>query len=236
MSLRRSRINQKTHRLIASRWPTVGVFDDLTDDPDDLRTAFILENASNDRHRLLESRLSLLPDSEIVSGETASIVMAAFLHADQHGTRFTDNRLGAWYASLSVETAIAETFYHSDRRLRLSDGAFPSAIQIRELIAAPDAELIDIRGERETHPDLYGANPASYPAAQAFAAGLRWPADGRRGEDGIVYDSVRHDGGTSLCLFWPSLIPLPVLQGDHYEYRWDARGQGSKVRLTNVEV
>ena len=30
-------IHQKTHRLIASRFPTVGVFDDLTGDPQDLR-------------------------------------------------------------------------------------------------------------------------------------------------------------------------------------------------------
>jgi hypothetical protein len=236
MTLRRSRICERTHRLIASRYPTVAVFDDLTDDEEELRVAFLLESATNDRHRLLASRLSLLPPGEVVSGPTASIVMAAFLHADTRGGRFTDGRLGAWYASFGVQTAIVETLYHSERRLRLSEGAFPSAIQIRELIARPDVTLCDIRGEQETRPELYGADPACYPVSQVFAARLRWPDDGAQGENGLIYDSVRHEGGTSLCLFSPSLIPLPVLQGDHYEYRWDARGDVAVVKLSNVTV
>ena len=236
MTLRRTRIHDRTHRLIASRYPTIGVFDGLADDEEELRLAFLLESATNDRHRLHANRLSLLPLGEVVSGPTASIVMAAFLHVDEQGGRFTDGRLGAWYASLAVETAIAETLDHSDRRLRLSEGAFPSTIQIRELVATPDVELCDLRGEQETRPELYHPDPANYAAAQAFAADLRWPGEGGLGEDGLIYDSVRHEGGINLCLFRPSLIPLPVLQGDHYEYRWDARGQTHVVRLTNVAV
>jgi hypothetical protein len=111
----------------------------------------------------------------------------------------------------------------------------PSAIQLRELIATPDAEFCDIRSEQATRPELYGPDPADYPSSQAFAADLRWP-NGGQAENGLIYDSVRHDRGTNLCLFWPSLIPLPVVQGDHYEYRWDARGRVSVLRLSNVSL
>jgi len=48
-ALRRSRIRRKTHRLIASKYPTVGIFDDLASDPGDVRAAFILEALTNDR-------------------------------------------------------------------------------------------------------------------------------------------------------------------------------------------
>src|ERR1700736_634992 len=134
-ALVRKNIRQTTHRLIANRYPPVGMFDDLTANKDELAIAYLLESVTNDRLAVLSSRLPLLPESEIVQGPGATMVMAAFLHANESGGRFTDARLGAWYASLDVETAIAETAYHSTRRLRLSESAFPSNIQMRQLVA-----------------------------------------------------------------------------------------------------
>ena len=220
----RAPVRDNTHRLIASRYPPVGVFDDLAADKEELAMAFLLESATNDRLAILSRRLPLLPANEIM-------VMAAFLHADDAGGRFTDGRLGAWYASFDVDTAIAETVHHSARRLRLSDGAFPSNIQMRELVAGIDCNLIDIRGRQKSRPDLYRAD--DYSASQAFGIGLRWPASGT-GENGIVYDSIRRAGGTNVCIYRPSMIILPVNQAEHYEYRWDATGQVSVLRLTNV--
>ena len=159
------------------------------------------------------------------------MVMAAFLHADEAGGRFTDGRLGAWYASFDVDTAIAETVYHSTRRLRLSDGAFPTSIQMRELVAGIDCSLLDLRGQRQAHPDLYDAE--DHKAGQAFGVGLRWPASGA-GENGIVYESVRRPDGTNVCVYRPSLIMLPVNEADHYEYRWDATGQVTVLKLTSI--
>jgi RES domain len=229
-ALKRSRIRRKTHRLIASRYPTVGVFDDLTSDPDDLRAAFILEALTNDR---LAQRINLLPDSEIIAGPGATFVMAAFLHADEAGGRFTDGRLGGWYAAFDLATAIAETLYHNTRRLRLSAGGFPNQIQIRELIAHINANLIDVRGLQKKRPDLY--RDADYSASQAFAAKIRWP-DSAPPENGVVFDSVRRKGGTNVCIFLPSKVPLPVTQGHHFAYRWDAAGQPTVMKLTNVEI
>jgi hypothetical protein len=224
-------VSETTHRLIASRYPTIGPFDDLTVDKDELAVAYLLESVTNDRLAILARRLPLLPDNEIVQGPGATMVMAAFLHADEAGGRFTDGRLGAWYASFDVDTGIAETVHHSTRRLRLSDGAFPSSIQMRELVAGIDCELIDIRGQQSSRADLY--DPDDYGASQPFGVSLRWPSS-RQGENGIVYDSVRRAGGTNVCVYRPSLIVLPVNQGDHYEYRWDASGQVTVLRLTTI--
>ena len=232
----RAAVRQTTHRLIASRFPTVGVFDSLTEDPEALRVAFLLETATNDRFALLTSRLEALPDSEVASGPTASLVMAAFLHADPAGGRFTDARLGAWYAAFELETAIAETLYHSERRLRLSDGGFPSTIQLRELIAEVDCLAVDIRRLREERPELYDPDPARYGPAQAFGAALRWPPDGKEPADAIAYDSVRRSGGTNLCVYRPSALALPVVQGDHYGYHWDAAGAVAVTKLSGVSL
>lgn len=232
-ALKAARIAEKTHRLIASRHPPVGVFDDIAADPDDLRAAFILESLTNDRMALAAGRIVALPPEEIVTGASATLVMAAFLHADEQGGRFTDGRLGAWYAAFSVETSIRETLHHSTRRLRKSAGGFPNRIQMRELVAHINTELIDIRGEQAKFPELYDAQ--DYSRSQAFAAGLRWPKV-PPAANGIVFSSVRHAGGTNVCIFWPSKVPLPVVQGDHYEYHWDAKGVVSAVKITAVAL
>jgi len=56
-ALKRSRIRRKTHRLIATKYPTIGVFDDLASIPQSAR-AFILEALTNDR--LAAQRINLL--------------------------------------------------------------------------------------------------------------------------------------------------------------------------------
>ncbi len=231
MSETRAQVRATTHRLIASRYPTIGVFDDLNLNTEDLAAAFELESLTNDRLTSVSGRLQLLLAAEIVQGATATMVMAAFLHADEQGGRFTDGRLGAWYAAFNVETAIAETTYHNTRRLMLSEGAFPSAIQVRELISDVDCPLVDIRGQQSARPELY--NASNYAASRPWAVSLRWPNSGV-GENGIVFDSVRQTGGTNVCIFRPSLVGLPVTQGDHYQYNWDGRGALTVSKLANV--
>lgn len=221
----RAPVSGCSHRLIASRWPTTGVFDDLTADEEELRIAFILEGLTDDSLAPAVRHLALLPPGEIVP---STLIMSAFLHADPAGGRFTEERLEAWYASLAVETAIAETLYHHHRRLALSAGGFPQTIQMRQLIAEINTELIDIRGMQITRPDLY--HLTDYSASQEFGTSLRW-RDGIIAENGLVYDSVRHAGGTNVCLYRPSLVGRPS-QSDYFEYRWDARGQVTVVKLT----
>lgn len=229
MSFAKARVQARTHRLIASRFPTVGVFDDIAVGEEELRVAFLLEDLTNARSH---ARLDALPAGGVVSGPSAYLVMAAFLHCSDEGGRFTDGRLGAWYASTDVATAMAETVFHHERRLKLSAGGFPARIQMRELTVRLNTELLDLRGAQASHPELYDAE--DYAGSQDFARTLRWPF-GRPGEDGLVFDSVRRAGGTNVCIFRPTALPLPIRQGDHYEYIWDAGGELTVVKLTMVK-
>ena len=77
-----ARVRASTHRLIASRFPPIGVFDDLTQDKDDLVVAFLLESATNDRLGILSGRLSLLPPEEMVQGPGATLVMGGLTRED----------------------------------------------------------------------------------------------------------------------------------------------------------
>ncbi len=233
LPIKRCLIQRKTHRLIASRYPTIGIFDDLTSDAEEIKTAFLLESFTNDRVTL--SRLSRLPDTEIITGingSGATIIMAAFLHSDEAGGRFTDADLGGWYASFELETALDETIYHHHKRLIMSDAGFPARIQMRELQTDINTELVDIRSLQTSNPDLY--HPTDYSASQAFANSLKWtkiPA-----ENGIVFDSVRRSGGHNICVFWPSKVTLPVIQADHFEYQWNSKGELNVMKLTNIVI
>ncbi len=230
----RSPISGLSHRIINSRYPTMGVFDAYCDDEAELRIAFELEQATNPRLNAAMGALGRLPAGSLLAGgrdDGASMVMAAFLHCSASGGRFNDRTLGAWYAAMDQATAIAETIYHNDRRLRLSAVRLPTFIQLRELLATLDHALLDLRGAQASHPELYALD--DYRASQAYAAGIRWP-DNDPGEDGLISDSVRQEEGTNISLFRPQAVPLPVRQGDHLQYDWDRRGAVTVTRLTGV--
>ena len=221
-------IHARTHRLIASRYPTVGVFDDLVA-PEDARAAMELESLTNDRLTGALGRLDAIPRADwAVDAPGASLAMAAFLHPAPGGGRFNAAELGAWYAACELETAIGETLYHHTRRLKASAAGFPATIQTRELLSTPKADLHDLRGRQAEAPELFDPDPASYAASQSFGETLR-----RAGADGIVFDSVRRAGGCNIVLYKPRLA-VPVTQGDHYRYAWDAAGRAQVDRLTSV--
>jgi len=222
-----TRLRVRTHRLIASRYPTIGVFDTVAA-PDDVEAALLIETLTNDRTAATLDRLHRLDRREWVLDQPgATLVMAAFCHPAPGGGRFNTEALGAWYCATEIETAIAETVYHHTRRLAHSAAGFRQTIQMRELLSTPAGAFHDLRGQRSRRQDLYDAE--SYAASQPFGEELR-----RGGADGIAYESVRRNGGTNLVVFRPSLLP-PVLQGDHYDYRWTGSPRPAVAKLTNVE-
>ncbi len=226
------RIRKKTHRLINSRWPTIGLFDELADSEDELRQLFHLEMLANPRMNVTIGRLDRIPDGGIVMGESANQVMAAFVHCYDDGGRFNDGDLGAWYAALDITTAIEETVYHLTRRLKMSEGGFPNQMQMRELITTVSGPLLDLCETQTSHPELYDLN--DYKASQKFARSIRWPfIDG--GETGLRYDSVRRKGGINICVFKPEILQRPLTQGDHYQYDWNVEGEVYVNKLTNVK-
>lgn len=221
-----ARFRARTHRLIASRWPTIGVFDSVASS-EDLEAALLLETLTNDRVNETLARLGQLDRSEWITRQPgATLVMAAFCHPAPGGGRFNTEALGAWYCAREIETAIAETVYHHTRRLAHSASGLRHVIQMRELISEVDAEVSDIRSLRKSHPELYDAE--NYAASQRFGEARR-----RAEANGIAYGSVRRIAGTNLVVYRPSLLP-PVLQGDHFDYRWTGNPAPVVVKLTGV--
>lgn len=217
------KFNDITHRLIASRWPTVGVFDGVMS-AEDAAAAFELEAATNDRLTDALGRLRAIPEGEWAIGDAggATMAMAAFLHPAETGGRFSSPQLGAWYAACDLRTAIDETVHHHHRRLSASAGGFPNRIQMRELRTTPAVDLVDVRAEGRYHaPDDYGPS-------QAFGEAMR-----KAGRDGILYRSVRRRGGENIAIYKPRRL-LPVYQGDHFDYVWDGAGKLDVMKLTNV--
>src|SRR5690606_28001873 len=125
----------------------------------------------------------------------ASYVMAPFTHPAPGGARFNGAQVGAFYAGRVLDTAIAETVYHRTRFMRATNEP-PMELDMRVLESEIDARVHDIRGMRETLAAVY--DPNDYTASQQLASRLR-----AEGSDGLVYDSVRHEGGQCIAIFRP---------------------------------
>ena len=99
------------HRLIASRFPTVGLYDQVAA-PEDLDVVFAIEALTNPRMRQELGQLSLVAPADRIAGPGATLVMAAFTHLNPLGSRFSDGSWGVYYAADTLETAVAEVSHH----------------------------------------------------------------------------------------------------------------------------
>jgi len=127
------------YRLIPSRYPTVGLYDEL-------------------------GELQLVAPDERISGAGSTPVMAAFTHLNPEGSRFSDGSYGVYYAAQALETSIAEVSHH--RAVFLARTAEPAIdVDMRLVTANLDAELHDLRelgagGAKIFHPDHYASSQA----------------------------------------------------------------------------
>lgn len=207
-----------THRLVPSRFPPIGLFDTVATAAD---LAAVMELAGWTNDRLVAERLGRLPAQEWVYGRpNASIVMAAFLHGAPGGMRFNGAALGAWYASGTLRTAVAEVAHHLRRELA-ARGLAEGKRAYRQYISVLGGAYLDIRGQQAVRADVY--NPTDYAAGQMLGEAVR--ASGRAG---ILYDSLRHLGGVSLVAHRPRNIQ-DVTQADHFEI-------GVQVASQRIEV
>jgi hypothetical protein len=212
----------KACRLIPSRFPVVGVFDRIAA-PSDLEALLELEAWTNDRLSTQLGLLHVVPRDEWVVGRPmASVVMAAFCHARAGGGRFSGPDRGAWYSARTLETALAESTYHRTREIA-EVGSLDTRMEMRLYHADFRAAFHDIRPRRPQHATLYDRD--SYVDSQRFGQALL-----DQGSSGIVYRSVRHQGGECLACFRPALV-LNVRVAAHYEYRWDGRPEPLVRRL-----
>lgn len=199
------------YRIIPSRFPPISLFEAVAD-PADLDAVYQIEAMTNDRLREEAGELALVPPEDRVSGLGTSPIMAAFTHLNPVGSRFTDGSFGVFYASRSIETAVAETRHH--RSAFLAATSEPAQeLDMRVYTVDLDATLYDIRALGQAQPELY--HPTRYGIAQALALDLR-----TRESDGIVYASVRHEGGECAAVFRPRLLSN-CRQERHLCYVWD---------------
>jgi hypothetical protein len=200
-------------RLIASRYPTVSLYDTIADTAD-LDAVFAIEALTNPRIRNELGQLSLVPPQDRVSGVGSTPIMAAFTHLNPDGSRFSDGSYGVYYAANDLDTAITEVSHH--RAVFLARTAEPAIdIDLRLMRAPLDAPLHDLRGFRRSDPQIY--DPMNYGAAQALGRQLR-----EAGSWGVSYHSVRHAGGLCVGIFRPRALQ-GARQGAHIALHWDGQ-------------
>jgi hypothetical protein len=147
-------------RLVASRFPPVGLFDRVAQAAD-LETVFAIESLTNARLRQEAGELALVPAEDRISGPGTTPIMAAFTHLGGPGSRFTDGSYGVYYAARSIDTAIVETAYHRARFLAATAEP-PLQFDMRSYAADIVADFYDIRGAAARHAALYERDPGGY--------------------------------------------------------------------------
>jgi hypothetical protein len=187
-----------TQRLIPAKYSDESVLGKLAQDDADLHALFELESLTNDRLEAEHGRHDTVGPRELVfSVPCAQIINAAFSHPHPLGSRFNGPERGAWYASFELETSEAEIAYHKTLELAEIDWWHESFSYVA-FVADFSAEFHDLRGDERFVSCL---DPESYVASQALAEGLL-----AEGALGLVYPSVRREGGTCLACFQPALV------------------------------
>lgn len=202
-----------THRLIPSRHLSHGdsVLTLISDDNDHLQLLFELDAATNDRlHAERGDGRGITRDELLAAVPNASVVNAAFTHPHPLGARFNGPDRGAWYAGLELETSKAEVGFH--KTVQLAEIGMPDdSVTYDDYTADVHAEFHDLRTARGFRACLA---PDSYVASQALAVELL-----AAGSLGIVYPSVRRDGGTCLACFRPALLGH-VRRARRWRFTW----------------
>jgi hypothetical protein len=205
-------------RIIPSVFPPVNLFERVAR-PEDIDAVQAIESTYNPRLRDAVGDLSLVPRDERVVGPGAGYIMAAFTHVSPEGSRFSNGTYGVFYAAQRESAAISETRFHRERFMRATKEA-RCELDMRVLGVTVKASLHDLRGMREIMPVVY--RPDDYTASQLLGGALR-----AGGSSGVVYDSVRHEGGKCIGAFRPRLLSH-CRDMKHLRYVWDG------LRITDV--
>lgn len=186
----------------------------LADTADEEALLAEIEGATSSRLIAEERGLAGLAADELVHGVPhARFINASFAYAKpRQPSRFNPAERGAWYAALDVATCLAEVGFHLTRALA-DAGDFDAIVEYGEMIASMSGVFVDLRTD-PGHPALAPDPAAGYPAGNALAARAR-----AEGHNGIIYPSVRHDGGTCIAALWPNVVQS-VVPGAMYRLIW----------------
>ena len=201
-------------RIIPSRYPTVDLFERVAS-REDFAALQAVESLTNPRLRNERDGFMVHPEHSVF-GAGSAYIMAPFTHLNPEGGRFNDATFGAFYAARERATAVAESTHHRARFLSRTSEP-PIELEMRVLEARVEARMHDLRGMRDALPEIY--DPKAYGASQRLASDLR-----SQGSMGIVYDSVRREGGQCVAALRPKALS-DCRQAEHLIYKWD----GTKI-------
>lgn len=194
-----------THRLIPTAYADQSVLESLSLPADVISSLTELDAATNERKIAERAGNAAIGPGELLYGVPEEhIVNAAFSHPGPHGGRFNDARRGAWYAGVDLETSLREVGYH--KRMFLKDARIAARLSFdyQDFLADFSGEFHFLdQGERERCLQP-GPLPQCYAASQALALSFLYA-----GASGIVYPSVRHEGGMCVACFRPALVFHP---------------------------
>jgi len=139
-------------------------------------------------------------------------INAAFTYTRSTGNRFNGGERGAWYCAWEMLTSAHEVGFHRTRELSYID-RYEDEARYVELLADFIGDFPDIQSDR--HPALDHDTQTGYPAGQRLATELR--GEGHRG---LIYPSVRHDGGRCFVAFDPGIIQN-VRPGASWKLVWN---------------
>jgi hypothetical protein len=198
-------------RIIPSRFPPIDLFERVSQ-ADDWEKLCELESLTNPRIREQAGQISLVPENRRISGVGATYVMAAFTHLNKMGSRFSNGTFGIYYAAKTLKTAHIETisrmerFYNATKEDRIAN-------DFRALTGKISASFHDIRGGETSWQPYY--KPDDWTASQKLGVDLR-----NKESNGILYNSVRHEGGECVAALWPDTVGIPK-QAGHFKYHWN---------------
>jgi hypothetical protein len=188
-----------THRLLPAKYSPHydSVLTRIADDDEQLQLIFELDNATNARLQAEENLSPGISQRELVFHvPNYRVINAAFTHPNPLGARFSTPERGAWYAAFEPATAKAEVIFHK-------------SIGYDDYLADFTAAFHDLRGVVDE-----ALSPSSYVRSQQLAVELL-----ELGSLGIIYPSVRREGGTCIACFRPSVV-ANVRKSTRYRLIW----------------
>jgi RES domain-containing protein len=201
-----------THRLLPAKYsPNFdSVLTRIADDDEQLQLIFELDNATNGRLLAEENRSPGISQRELVFHvPNYRVINAAFTHPNPLGARFSTPERGAWYAAFELATAKAEVIFHKSIEFAEIDWQEREEIGYDDYLADFTAAFHDLRGVVDE-----ALSPSSYVRSQELAEELL-----ELGSLGIIYPSVRREGGTCIACFRPSVV-ANVRRSTGYRLIW----------------
>ena len=202
-----------THRLLPAKYSPHedSVLTRLAGDDDELlQLIFELDNATNERLKAEENLSPGISPRELVFHvPNYRVINAAFTHPNPLGARFSSPERGAWYAAFELPTAKAEVLFHKNVEFAEINWQEREEIGYDDYLADFTAAFHDLRGQQDE-----ALSPGSYVRSQQLAAELL-----EQDSLGVVYPSVRREGGTCLACFRPSIV-ANVRKSAHYRLIW----------------